>query len=1127
MGIRRRRKKLTTIINSVDRRLRSVEYRSIPTRIKAASITPADIVPGTIPSDDPKDNGGTGAVASDTSPSEFAVITAAAYSSRNITGTVDRVDITTAADHGLSVGEKVTIYGLNNNDVNLDGTYLITEVPTATTLRFSRGLTGYYQSVINLIVQGTVTSRFCSTTTATLTLNTSSHGFVIGDVITVASVPDDNFFNGTFKVTAVNGANISYEFASTQTAVSITSSTGSIKSVLHKYAIIGDTWIDTSVTPNVYKIWDGLQWQSGTSLPDGIIVNDNMAPKAPTNLSATTNGYYDPSTGAPNVAVSLSWDAPTENADSTTLTDLGGYRVYYRYLNESVDGTENGSVGVDPAGYTTTPGSPASSDATLSGSFSWNNTFTSTVPAIGLTTTTGTLNVTVISAVKGSKTVLWTVSGLADGDSVTVAWTSSSSNKYGAGSVSTTLGTKEYTYSSTPATTGFSISGSVKASSETRSTTPATPEINVAIPTTTEAAPSAQWINGGDTEQTSMSLRDFRVSSTIEFAVKAVDSSKLNFSEYSSSLTIETGSPAAVLNPPSAPSMEARLGTLTITWDGYDSEGTQPPPQLAYVEVHVGTSSSFTPSSSTLKGRMEKLGGNYLIIGDLTYGTTYYSKLVFISTTGASTTPSSASSGVQVVSLVNTDLIANTLTTWPFAGKVVSAGSLADGSINASTLFGPNVVTQDAISANAIGANQIAAGSIIAGKIGANAITANEISANTITAGMIKANEITADQIKAGALDAFLITGAQIQTAKPYGQVGGQNARITLNSTGLVAYNASNVATFTLDAATGAVTIGSYDASISTANTTANSANTVATTANTLATTANNSAAGIKTAIYYPGTTQINGGSIRTGTLSADTITTGTLSGDRIYGGTITGSTITGGSLSTSGSTNISISGTNISFNYNGSSAGSIYGSTKSGSGGATVGIIFSAALTAVLGEFGVYDSTINLGNSRLYSANYGTLIEANGAVSFNTAYFDDLVDMPWIGPSTSSANVRWGLNAPYGRLYGIGSARKLKLDIQDLEVGLKALNLTPRTWIDKGEYNNNGDSATGLRRIPGFVAEEVLEAGLDDFVQYEASGEIQSISYDRLTAALIPVLKFHNEKIADLEARIELIEKR
>jgi hypothetical protein len=831
MGIRRRRKKLTTVINSVDRRLRSVEYRSVPTRLKPATVTAANIAPGTIPPSDPKDSGATGATSSTTAPVEFAVITAATYSAANITGTVDRVDITTATNHGLLVGNKVTIYGLNNHDVNLDGTYTITEVPTSTTLRFSRGLTGYYQSVINLDVQATVSSRYCSTTTATLTLSSSTHGFVVGDTITVSDVPTDTFFNGDFKVTAVDGANVSYNFASAQTAISITSSTGYIKSVLHKYAIIGDTWIDTSVTPNTVKIWDGLTWTSPSSIPDGVIIDDHMAPKPPTGLSAIVSGYYDPTSGNPAVAATLSWYAPTENADGSPLTDLAGYKVFYRYTKTALDGTTNGSVGYEPPGQETIYGSPASSDATVTGTFTWNNTFTSTTPAVTITTSAGTLNngPVVLDIVKGKKTALWTVKGLADGDPFTISWNSSSSNKYGSGSISGTIGSTEYTTIDIPATTGFSISGALHITSQTKSTTAATPDITTDIPSTNEVAPDIQWINAGDTNQTSMSMRDFTVASTIEFAVQAYDSSKMNYSPYSDSLTVETGSPAIILSPPSIPTAEARLGTITVKWDGFDDQGNVPPPYLAYTEVHLSTVSTFTPDSTTLKGRMERLGYNELVIANLVYGTTYYAKLVFVSTTGAATQGSDPSTGVVVVPLVNTDLVANTLTTWPFSGKVVSAGSLADGSINASTLFGSGVVTQAAISANAIGADQIAAGAVVAGKIGADAVTATTIAAGSITAGKIATNAITADKIEAGAVTASKIAANTItadQISSSYVYAGYINAdKINAGTlTGFTIRTSNDSTAVTLSAATNALNIkvsgtdvayvtGSYDPS--------------------------------------------------------------------------------------------------------------------------------------------------------------------------------------------------------------------------------------------------------------------------------------------------------------------------
>lgn len=70
----------------------------------------------------------------------------------------------------------------------------------------------------------------------------------------------------------------------------------------------------------------------------------------------------------------------------------------------------------------------------------------------------------------------------------------------------------------------------------------------------------------------------------------------------------------------------------------------------------------------------------------------------------------------------------------------------------------------------------------------------------------IEAASITANNIAVGAIDGQVITGATIQTAKPLAQ-GGQNARILLDSTKLIAYDSSANPTFTLTASTGAVSL--------------------------------------------------------------------------------------------------------------------------------------------------------------------------------------------------------------------------------------------------------------------------------------------------------------------------------
>ena len=57
-------------------------------------------------------------------------------------------------------------------------------------------------------------------------------------------------------------------------------------------------------------------------------------------------------------------------------------------------------------------------------------------------------------------------------------------------------------------------------------------------------------------------------------------------------------------------------------------------------------------------------------------------------------------------------------------------------------------------------------------------------------------------------------------------------------------------------------------------------------------------------------------------------------------------------------------------------------------------------------------------------------------------------------------------------------------------------------------------------------MAEEVLEAGLGEFVTYNEDGEIQGLSYERMTAALIPVLKHQQNLIEELTLRVDTLEK-
>lgn len=250
-------------------------------------------------------------------------------------------------------------------------------------------------------------------------------------------------------------------------------------------------------------------------------------------------------------------------------------------------------------------------------------------------------------------------------------------------------------------------------------------------------------------------------------------------------------------------------------------------------------------------------------------------------------------------------------------------------------------------------------------------------------------------------------------------------------------------------------------------------------------------------------------GYIYAGAISAGQITTGSLSGDRISGGTITGTIINSASF---GQRVVINSSTADFYNSLSQLTGSVYGT----SGSIVMTSPNGSASLTIFTSGGGADLFV-VGGGYFGASTDGVIIGAN---SKRTFFQDPNIQMPFITDSTQSANVRWGATFN-GRLFYISSARRAKYDIQDADVTLEALQLRPRTWFDKNEYIENGNSTEGLVRIPGFVAEEVLEAGLEEFVVYNQQGEVQGLSYDRMVASIVPVIKYHNGLIIQLQTEI------
>jgi hypothetical protein len=678
MGIRRRRRKLSTLMSRLDQRVRSVELRPV-------SLLTSDQINDAIDSGEllspPESFVGSSA------PNQFYKIEDAYIYPKSLGLPEDRVEIYLEVDLNVVKGEILEISGIHgtqNHDIDVDGESFVVKsldtppwdgrgLPNNTTKddptndqRPGVSITNAYSitpetqapqnwnTFYRLQTKRAVDSYHIVGTTVTLTTN-STHKFKAGDVVFVDIFAQDSRafgIDGLFEIDSVTSNTIVYTLDAgidePEDPIEVEPLSLYVFPVARKFASVGSTWTNTS--DNTIYYWDGIRWVTWSA---GSVEPDDDPPAAPTNLEITSEGVVSTNVSLPTASVTLTWTAPTLNESGSPLTDLIGYKIKWRRTpNEG-----------------------------------WK---IKDIPIKNATSYTF------------------------DGDAIFLQ--------------GTLYYFELYAYDS----------GGLDSS-------PATGTHTTAIKTTPLSAAS-----------------------------------------------------------PTDPIIESRLGTMTVKWNGLlaTTPPTNPPSDVLYLKIHRSLVDNFTPSDSTLVATISAVANNYSVFSDLTYGSDYYFKFVLIDTSGVQSQPS-AQVTARVTPLVDVDLlVSNVLNSWSFAGNLISAGDLADGTINASTLFGPNVIVQSAIAANAIGADQIAAGSIIAGKIGANAITANVIAANSISAGAIEANAIKADKIDVGALDGKIITGSTVRTS-------GNNPRVEMNSTGLYAFNSAGGVTFRVLSSDGSVFIAS------------------------------------------------------------------------------------------------------------------------------------------------------------------------------------------------------------------------------------------------------------------------------------------------------------------------------
>lgn len=138
---------------------------------------------------------------------------------------------------------------------------------------------------------------------------------------------------------------------------------------------------------------------------------------------------------------------------------------------------------------------------------------------------------------------------------------------------------------------------------------------------------------------------------------------------------------------------------------------------------------------------------------------------------------------------------------------------------------------------------------------------------------------------------------------------------------------------------------------------------------------------------------------------------------------------------------------------------------------------------------------------------------------------------------TTNSPTVRVGTSA--GHFTNTVSTRAAKLNIEPITKRINPYNLLDvqaSDWFDKKDTERLCDTLTQemngeyfelddierIKRIPGLIGEEVEEAGLSEFVDYDETGKLTGVLYDRLWTLLIPITRDHSEKLEQHDESIE-----
>ncbi|MEU9120047.1 hypothetical protein AB0C96_09325 [Streptomyces sp. NPDC048506] len=143
---------------------------------------------------------------------------------------------------------------------------------------------------------------------------------------------------------------------------------------------------------------------------------------------------------------------------------------------------------------------------------------------------------------------------------------------------------------------------------------------------------------------------------------------------------------------PVAPTVEAAIGALYVSWEGEFVDAAAAPLDFARVEVHVGPTAEFEPTQGTLRNTVETPQGGSCTV-PLPY-TEWWVKLRCRSLAGASGPASDAAVGTPRRA-ASADLQAGSITADALAADAISGKHITGGTIDGAVVTGSTVRTAE------------------------------------------------------------------------------------------------------------------------------------------------------------------------------------------------------------------------------------------------------------------------------------------------------------------------------------------------------------------------------------------------------------------------------------------------